>query len=228
MSEAPMSSTPFTSVPSQSLAEAVEASTVAAAVDGDAQALDAVLAAWSRDPSVRERWHAYHWIGDALRSADHAAPMARDRELLTRVREAMAQEPVVLAPGAAGGAGPSRDGVRLRRPGGWMGMAAAASVLAVVGVVVMQQAASPGPAGATSVAAVPVPVAVPGPVPVSAAAPVATPGAPSGGEAAPPALMIRSAELDRYLAAHKQFATTSVVPAPGVEVRSVSHAAPGR
>lgn len=210
-----MSSIPSTSLPSPASADAVDASTVAAAMDGDSQALDAVLAAWSRDPSVRERWHAYHWIGDALRSADHATPPARDQALLARVRQAMANEPVVLAPGAASGAGPSRPGTRMRRTGGWLGLAAAASFLAVVGVVVMQQAASPGVEGATNVAVVP--------VSSSASAPAAT-----SDESAPPAVMIRNAELDRYLAAHKQFATTSVIPAPGLEVRSVSHATPGR
>jgi sigma-E factor negative regulatory protein RseA len=206
-----MSSTPSTSLPSHASSDAVDACTVAAAMDGDSQALDAVLAAWSRDPSVRERWHAYHWVGDALRSADHATPAVRDQALLARVRQAMANEPVVLAPGAASGAGASRQGTRMRRPGGWLGLAAAASLLAVVGVVVMQQAASPGAVGATSVAAVP----------------VSLPAA-SSVESAPPAVMIRNAELDRYLAAHKQFATTSVIPAPGLEVRSVSHATPGR
>jgi hypothetical protein len=40
--------------------------------------------------------------------------------------------------------------------------------------------------------------------------------------------MIRSAELDRYLAAHRQYANASTLTAPGGVVRSVAAAAPGR
>jgi hypothetical protein len=42
------------------------------------------------------------------------------------------------------------------------------------------------------------------------------------------AVMIRNAELDRYLAAHGQFSATSAVPAPGLAVRNVSTVAPSR
>jgi hypothetical protein len=42
------------------------------------------------------------------------------------------------------------------------------------------------------------------------------------------ATMIRSAELDRYLAAHRQYANASTLAAPGGVVRSVGVAAPGR
>jgi hypothetical protein len=41
-------------------------------------------------------------------------------------------------------------------------------------------------------------------------------------------VLLRSAELDRYLAAHRQYAPMSTLAAPGGIVRSAAVAAPGR
>jgi sigma-E factor negative regulatory protein RseA len=174
---------------------------VCAALDGDACALDAVARAWSSDAAVRANWHAYQVIGDALRSADCTGSPERDAALLARVRQRLAAEPVVLAPAAMA---PVRPGRR------WMPAAVAASVVLAVGWLVLQPGVRVAPAGA-EVSAAPAVV-----VPVAATAPAAS-LAPAS-----PAVMIRSVELDRYLAAHQQFANTSAVPAPGVVMRSVS------
>jgi len=40
--------------------------------------------------------------------------------------------------------------------------------------------------------------------------------------------LIRNAELDRYLAAHRQYSNASALAAPGGLVRSTAVAAPGR
>jgi len=40
--------------------------------------------------------------------------------------------------------------------------------------------------------------------------------------------LIRSAELDRYLAAHRQYSNTSALAVPGGMVRNAADAAPGR
>lgn len=196
---------------------------VSAAMDGDAPATDAVAHAWKSQTTVRADWHAFQLIGDVLRSADCANPAPRDEALLRRVRERLAAEPVVLAPAAA--AAPAAN----NRARWWAPAAVAAGFVAVVGLVVVQPQKDAGQGVAVTAAA-------PGSVmPVgqagfqsreaAAAAPgtvlTATPGA-----SAP--VMIRSAELDRYLAAHKQFAATSAVPTPGVVVRSVSAVAPSR
>jgi hypothetical protein len=52
------------------------------------------------------------------------------------------------------------------------------------------------------------------------------PASQAGGEGAP--MMIRSAELDRYLAAHRQYANGATQVAPGGAVRNAAATAPGR
>jgi hypothetical protein len=69
-----------------------------------------------------------------------------------------------------------------------------------------------------------------------AAAPATSPVSTASVQAAPSASipgldnpnMIRSAELDRYLIAHRQYANAAALAAPGGVVRSVAVAAPGR
>lgn len=191
---------------------------VSAAMDGDAQAADAVARAWKSQTAVRSDWHAFQLIGDVLRSVDCASPAPRDEALLRRVRERLAAEPVVLAPAAA--AAPAAN----NRARWWAPAAVAAGFVAVVGLVVVQPQKDAGQGVAVTAAA-------PGSViPVGQAGfqPRETVAAAPGVAAASAPVMIRSAELDRYLAAHKQFAATSAVPAPGVVVRSVSAVAPSR
>jgi sigma-E factor negative regulatory protein RseA len=199
---------------------------ISAAMDGDAHAADAVARVWKNQASVRADWHAYQLIGDVLRSADCANPPSRDAALLARVRERLATEPVVLAPLAAAAAAATPN----KAARWWAPAAVAAGFVAVVGMVIVQpqKEAAQGAAVTAGVGSAAIP---PGSAGFQAEglqpreAQVASASAASS-VAAP--VMIRSAELDRYLAAHKQFSATSAVPAPGIAVRSVSTVAPSR
>lgn len=186
---------------------------LSAMMDGDATAADEACRAWRGDASVRDRWHTYHLIGDLLRSDEHRCEPARDALFVGRLRERLAQEPVVLAPQ------PVRAAVRTRRLRAWMTPAAvAAGFVAVAGALVVTRTGS-GDSDAERLARA-------GAAPASAA----TAGAALSTTAALPegVTLVRDADLDRYLAAHRQYANTSTVVAPGGAVRSVSVAAPGR
>ncbi len=197
---------------------------ISAAMDGDAQAADAVARAWKNHTCVRADWHAYQLIGDVLRSADCANTASRDAALLACVRERLAAEPVVLAPAPLL---PKADVAitHSKRARWWAPAAVAAGFVAVVGMVGVQPQTGTAPsAGVTAAAGGAVT-----PVSQMSLQPRDVQSTQVAGAAASaPPVMIRSAELDRYLAAHKQFSTTSAVPAPGVVVRSVSTVAPTR
>ena len=103
---------------------------MSAVMDGEVD--EAELQRWLQEDApqapVREDWHTYHLIGDVMRSADLAQGAGRDRQLLQAVRQALQQEPVVMAPVAA--PRPARA-VRPR----WRLWGAAAAAVAGVGVV---------------------------------------------------------------------------------------------
>lgn len=58
------------------------------------------LAHWRDDSETRATWHAYHLIGDVMRSTDLANSPARDEDFLRGLRARLATEPVPLAPTA--------------------------------------------------------------------------------------------------------------------------------
>src|SRR5215813_5291888 len=60
---------------------------------------------WRDDPVIRSAWHAYHLIGDVLRSDDLAGRPAHDVAFVASLRTRLATEPVVLAPEAPSHAG---------------------------------------------------------------------------------------------------------------------------
>jgi len=169
------------------------------AMDGEAGAVDAALRAYGTDAAARADWHAYHLIGDVLRSGDSASTAARDAAFVARLRTRLAAEPVPLAPTAL-----RRPVVRQR----WMaGAAVAAGFAAVAGVLVATRGTAPD-AG-----------------PSLAGLGASSPAAPIGAEV----VLVRNADLDRYLAAHRQYAPMSTLAAPGGFVRSADVvAAPGR
>src|SRR5690606_38900115 len=73
---------------------------LSALVDGE---LDDGLTArtcarWHEHPDMRATWHAWHLIGDVLRSEDLASDPAHDAAFLRALRARLAHEPVVLAP----------------------------------------------------------------------------------------------------------------------------------
>lgn len=176
---------------------------------------------WRSDADVRASWHAFHLIGDVLRSEDLAGNPARDAGFLAALRVRLEAEPVVLAPQPIAYAAPAAhavprvvNGARFgRRP--WMAASVvAAGFVAVAGVLVLTRgpaALPPGPTLAQGAA---------GLQSVNASAPMASLADPqvlvANGK------LIRDVRLDRYLAAHKQFAGTSALGVPSGFLRSAT------
>jgi sigma-E factor negative regulatory protein RseA len=200
-------------------------SCLSALADGEAGALGEACALWRNDCSARARWHAYHLIGDVLRSDELASPPGRDAAFLDGLRERLAREPVPLVPVAAaahGVAGPTEARSRL----GWRAPAAVAAgfvAVAVAGVLVLlQRPADNAPAAAApSLAAAPADrPALPATAPaaresrLAAASPVEPRLVLSGG-------LLRDPGLDAYLRAHQ--AARGALPAalPGGALRNV-------
>lgn len=164
--------------------------------DGDAAA---ACALWRHDPQARSDWHAYHLIGDVLRSDDLAAPAARDAAFLQALRQRLADEPVPLAPAPLQWpAAPAPQGVpaSVRRRGRhWLmaPAAVAAGFVAVAAVMVVTRVVEPS--AAPMLAGVDKPPA-----------------------AAASAVLVRNTQLDRYLAAHRSLAN-GAAPGAGTEHR---------
>ncbi len=197
---------------------------LSALMDGDQAAADQACRAWRGDASARDHWHTYHLIGDLLRSDEHRCEPARDAIFVARLRERLAAEPTMLAPRPTAGVA----FLRARRLRAWMAPAAvAAGFVAVAGALVVTRVGAPEGAADDRVASVVVapatPVVVQAPtMPGAASAPAVSPASTEN------AALIRSSELDRYLAAHRQHANTFAPSAPRGDVRNVSVAEPGR
>jgi sigma-E factor negative regulatory protein RseA len=199
---------------------------LSALVDGelDANVVAQACATWRDDAEQRSTWHAYQLIGDVLRSDDLAGEPSRDVAFLGALRSRLAAEPVVLAPQPIEAASIHRAAPGSRsRAWTWAGASAvAAGFVAVAGVLVLTRTpgvSSPAPSGAPGGLALATPQAV---QPTPAAVVQATN---SGTE--PQALvangkLIRDARLDRYLAAHKQFAGTTALGVPSGFLRSAT------
>lgn len=185
-------------------------------MDGDCSA-DAVASAcrhWRQDADARAQWHAYHLIGDVLRSDDLSRRSGADAEFLQAVRLRLAQEPVVLAPavaplaapleveadarqtavaGARGDRRAPRSRFHLRRWVAPVGMAA--GVALVAGAVLVTRPGGGGSGGPT----------------LATAPQISTVQTAAGSNTASP-----DSELVRYLDAHQQFpGTPALGPAPG-------------
>ena len=78
----------------------VHAERLSALVDGEVVPGDAAATcdAWKGDAEARQTWHAYHLIGDALRSDDLVSAADHDRRFLLALQVRLAAEPVVFAP----------------------------------------------------------------------------------------------------------------------------------
>jgi sigma-E factor negative regulatory protein RseA len=165
---------------------------------------------WAADAEARRTWHAYHLIGDVLRSDDLARPPTADADFMARLRSRLAEEPVVLAPAA-----PTVT-TRVRRQFWLMPMAAAAGFVAVAGVVVVLQQAAPQGSGFASpqLAASPPPAGL-RTVSTLAGTPAVLPAGVARGE------MLRDARVDEYLRAHRDLLVGSPAALPGGGVRAV-------
>ena len=194
----------------------------------DDQDLAGACRRWAEHDDARRTWYAYHLIGDVLRSDDLARPAAADAAFLEALRQRLADEPVVLAP-APVAPPPARP--RGRRQLWLVPMAAAAGFVAVTGVMVVLQQATPGGNGfdAPQMAATP-------PLPPAARATLASTSGgvvPAAAGVAPVTVqrgqMLRDARIDEYLRAHREVLMGSPAALPGGAVRTVEfNAVPAR
>lgn len=179
-------------------------------MDGDLPAgeLAGVIASFGGADDLRADWHAYHLIGDVLRSDDLATTPARDALFLQSLRSRLGQDagqqdaaplmaaaphPVMPAPMAlAATRAPAR-----RRLAGWMvaPAAVAAGFVVVAGVLVVNKAVVSPPAAEAAFA-------------LQMASPA------SG-------VLVRDARLDRYLAAHRNLGTGLAGASAGGAERTV-------
>ena len=191
---------------------------LSALADGelDPAASTASCAAWGQDPQLRADWHAWHLIGDVLRSDDLAADPRHDRTFSARLAARLKAEPVVLAPASLAGAVGSRF-ERPSRRGRWTAAGAvAAGFVLVVGTfaVVRPGDSPPAQIARDDVAgAIMAPAVAPAPATEVSAQPVAI---------VADNKIIRDAQLERYLEAHKQFAGTSALGVPSAFLRSAT------
>lgn len=133
---------------------------LSALMDGelDASEADRACSAWQAASDPRGAWHAYHVIGDVLRSEELGCA-ADDEAFLRRLRGELAKEPLIVAPVAltGGGAVDAAPAVAAVAVGGgrarrsrWvapMGMAAGVAAVAVTAFVLQKPLTGPAPAG---------------------------------------------------------------------------------
>ncbi len=169
----------------------------------------------SMTPDARETWHAYHLIGDVLRSNDLAQCVVKP-DFMARLQTRLAAEPVhgqvpVVAQVAATvvvAQTPEAANASVFRWKLFAGLASCAAVAAVGWNLLGSVAPSGSPSGA-QLAAVPSNV-----ITVDAANPTA--------------VMIRDPHLDALLAAHKQFGGTSALQGPAGFLRNATFETSGR
>jgi sigma-E factor negative regulatory protein RseA len=210
-----------------SMNESAAREQLSALVDGELDGADVgdACGAWYAHASQRSAWHTYHLIGDVMRSDDLAFGCARDAAFLVALRARLAAEPVVLAPLPVASLAPAApqvaNGARSRR-GHWTWMvptAAAAGFVAVASVLIVNRAAAPASPTSTLPTLAQAPTPAPSEIPEAAAEPQVLV---ANGQ------LIRDAQLDRYLAAHKQFAGSSALGVPSAFLRSATVEAPAR
>jgi sigma-E factor negative regulatory protein RseA len=164
------------------------AALLSALADGELAALPDACRHWRDDVQARQTWHAYHLIGDVMRSDELAGSVARDADFLAAVRARLSQEPVVLAPSVQ--VAENRRGAR-RWPA-----ALAAGFVAVAGVLVVSRLSAP----ALQAEAPLVAIDAPAPTSIIDASDQALSPRPLVIEGR----MLRDARLDRYLRAHRE------------------------
>ena len=229
---------------------AVALERLSALVDGElvGDAAAQACAHWRESGSSRASWHAYQLIGDVLRSDDLASEPARDAAFLIALRLRLADEPVVLAPKplastvsalAAGDHGALRAQVAGSASSGrWMWLApsaVAAGFVLVAGVLMVARTPDTLPGLVSQ--GVPLASAASAGGQAGAATGLDEVAVGSAGGVAAVAYthastadgaLLRDARLDRYLAAHKQFAGTSALGVPSAYLRSATVSSPDR
>ena len=186
---------------------------LSALADGETDAAEAgrACAAWAGvDAGSRQRWHTYQLIGDVLRSEDLAHPPGRDNAFLQRLSARLDAEPAVLAPAPLALA-------PKRRPGWAVPAALAAGVMALAAVLVVSLGPSGSGVSGPKLAAAPqAPALVSNPTVALPAPTQVAEAAPAGGR------LLRDAQLDRYLRAHRDYATALPGSLPGGSGRNIA------
>jgi sigma-E factor negative regulatory protein RseA len=163
-----------------------------AAEDPASGNIEQVCTCWGQDGDVRATWHAYHLIGDVLRSDELAQAPARDEAFLRALRLKLAHEAVPLSPAPL--RSPAIPGGRTfaRSARWWMApVAVAAGFVAVAGLLVVTRVFAPDAGGGAVLAKAP---AVAGDGVVLASGTLAS------------SAVERNPGLDRYLEAHRSLA----------------------
>ncbi len=206
---------------------------LSALVDGalDDAAVATACAHWRDGEAARACWHAYQLIGDVLRSDDLAGDPAHDTAFMAAMSARLAKEPVVLAPpalasmqgGAASALGAAGD-ARARRRAWLVPSTVAAGFVLVTGALLVTRSPDTAPVSSPDV-----------PLASAASAGALAVMATGGASAVVGAQtltangsLIRDARLDRYLAAHHQFAGTSALGVPSGFLRSATVSGPDR
>jgi sigma-E factor negative regulatory protein RseA len=170
-------------------------------------------AAWATSPELRQRWADYHLIGEALRGSVAPARSAPN-DFLAGVMARLQDEPVptprlepaavqaVRAPAAAGAA---NDGVYR-----WKWVAGCASVVAL-SAWLWQGVGALAPAAGPQLAQTPPPLES-----------VQVVVMPSG------AVVLRDAQLDELMAAHRQWGGMSALQMPAGFLRNATYESPSR
>ncbi len=188
---------------------------ISALADGEADPDECRLGlAACAEPQGRARWHAYHLIGDVLRSDDLAVGPAHDRAFLDRLRARLDDEPVPLpaaaiAPVAAATRRPENAAPRRSSPRWVLPLALAAGVMALGTALVVQRTGggAAGPQLASAAGA--------GEATVAPPVPVGT-------------VLVRDAQLDRYLRAHREYGAAQPVSLPVASRRDLEPVVYGR
>jgi sigma-E factor negative regulatory protein RseA len=204
---------------------------LSALVDGELDTDEAGIACkdWRDSAESRSSWHAYHLIGDVLRSEDLASDPSSDLRFIEAFRSRLAQEPIVLAlrPLQNSRVSSRSSVVRSLFGGGtWrVPSALAAGVVAVGGVLLVMRA--PDSQQGEGQASVEVARAAPQAAPETGALATASLAASVPSVVEPEVFiangkLIRDARLDRYLTAHKQFAGSSALGVPSAFLRNAT------
>ena len=246
----PLHAAPLADAP---LAPDDASSCLSALMDGQAWAVPEATRQWRVDEQARKTWHAYHLIGDVLRSEELARPAPHDRQFLHALNQRLADEPVLFAPpvaghlaghppgsqqvdGAAAGASAAAELPQVRPAAArhrWLMPAAAiAGVAGVVGMAVMAGVLVIGRPDLTA------PAEASASAPTFAALPAAsgagltqasTPGSRNVATLAAPAGsdgVIRDPRLEEFLRAHQAARSGVAAGVPGSALRSVGAVMP--
>ncbi|WP_239024331.1 sigma-E factor negative regulatory protein [Ramlibacter humi] len=183
-----------------------------------AHALETVCA----ERSALRTWHAYHLIGDVLRSRELAGGCA-PQDFLAKLAPRLAQEPArpvpaMLPPLVPQAGRPAANDFR------WKVVAGVASVaaFAAVGWTIV----SPGTNGAGMGGQPQIAVLPPAQPQLASAPQEAAPATVLAGGAAGP--MIRDPKLDELLAAHRQLGSASALQTPAGFLRNATFEGPSR